>query len=224
MAHCSSCRSRRPPRNGLRDFGQRRGSRRRPRRCPRSSRSIGTSNRGRSRLSATIPQSVMYDFGAIGPCCGEGCMREAPFRYSTKSGAGTVTARVPHPLQFNKPRTTTGEIANANRREIGQHITLAGRFQQPAGSILCFRAGRRSSTTEQLFVKSLTLSLAGEVFPFDELAFPRCRHRDTAREHDRLQRRRRHDVALQQENRAGAALRYSAGKKEFTPTGVRRSR
>ena len=51
-------------------------------------------------------------------------MREARSRCSTQSGPGTVTARVPHPLQFNKPRTTTGEIADADRREFGQHIMV----------------------------------------------------------------------------------------------------
>ncbi len=52
-----------------------------------------------------------------------------------QSGAGTVTARVPHPLQFNKPRTTTGDIADATRREFGQHIMLAGTISRRSGGL-----------------------------------------------------------------------------------------
>ena len=139
-----------------------------------------------------------------------------------KTGPGTVTARVPHPLQFNKPRTTTGEIADATRREIGQHITVGWTIPaDPAGSTSCSSPGRRSSSREQLFVTSLICRSQEEVFPFDELAFPSRRHRDAARERDGLQRRRRHDLAIQQETSGWAcSLRYSNGKKEFTPTGA----
>ena len=48
----------------------------------------------------------------------------------------------------------------------------AGTSGPPAGSISLLFAGPSIFTTDQLFVKSLTLSLDKEVFPFDELAFP----------------------------------------------------
>ena len=85
---------------------------------------------------------------------------------------------MPHPLQFNKPRTTTGDIADAKRREVGQHFMVGWNFRSRGaadaarGLDFTLFAGPSIFVTDQLFVNSLMLSLEKEVFPFDELAFP----------------------------------------------------
>ena len=122
-------------------------------------------------------------------CVGSSVARAARGRAVSmfdKTGAGTLTAHVPHPLQFNKPRTTTGDIADATAPEIGQHITFGWTIPAASGLDFLLFAGPSIFSTEQLFVKSLTLSLDKEVFPFDELAFPGRRHRNTPRERGRL--------------------------------------
>ena len=89
-----------------------------------------------------------------------------------------------------------------------------------AGSTSRFSAGPSIFTTEQLFVSSLSLSLDKEVFPFDELAFPAV-ITETLRENvvgynagvDMTWRLNR-NIGL------GLLLRYSNGKKAFTPTGA----
>ena len=62
----------------------------------------------------------------------------------------------------------------------------AGTSRTAGGLDFTLFAGPSIFTTDQLFVKSLTLSLDKEVFPFDELAFPPVVERDTARERDGL--------------------------------------
>ena len=152
----------------------------------------------------TIPQSLIYDFGAMVRVW-RGLYAGGALSMFDQSGPGTVTARVPHPLQFNKPRTTTGDIADANRREFGQHITVGWTIPASGGLDFILSGGPSFFMTEQLFVTRLNLSLQDEVFPFDELAFPRA-DTETLRENViGLQRGRRHDLAHQQENRAGSA-------------------
>ena len=173
---------------------------------------------GSSTFERTVPTSVVYDFG--------GSVRlwralHAGAAVSTfeKSGAGTLTARVPHPLQFNKPRTTTGDITDATRSEIGTHISVGWMIPAASGLDFLLFAGPSFFRTEQLFVKSLTLSLDKEVFPFDELPFPGA-ETETLRENvvgynagvDMTWRFADHFGA-------GLLLRYSSGKKEFTPAG-----
>ena len=108
-------------------------------------RSIGTSNRGRPRSSASVPKAVIYDFGASVRLWRELYAGAAVSIFET-TGDGTLTARVPHPLQFNKPRTTTGDIADATRTEIGTHIMFG--WMIPAAGGVDFSAvsqDRRSS-------------------------------------------------------------------------------
>ena len=88
---------------------------------------------------------------------------------------------VPHPLQFNKPRTTTGDISGATRRDVGQHFMVgwnlstvpeSRRRAATRGLDFTLFAGPSIFVTDQLFVTSLMLSLEKEIFPFDEVAFP----------------------------------------------------
>ena len=167
----------------------------------------------------TIPQSVVYDFGAMVRVW-RGLYAGGALSVFDQSGPGTVTARVPHPLQFNKPRTPTGEIADADRREFGQHITVGWTIPASGGLDFIVSGGPSFFTTEQLFVTRLNLSLQDEVFPFDELAFPRA-DTETLREFV-MGYNAGVDMTWRINKRIGLGLlvRYSTGKKEFIPTGA----
>jgi hypothetical protein len=166
-----------------------------------------------------VPKAVVYDVGATVRVW-RGLYAGGAVSMFNKTGPGELTAHVPHPLQFNKPRTTTGEVADAKRLEIGQHIMIGWAIPADGGLDFTLFAGPSIFTTEQLFVSSLTLSLDREVFPFDELAFPAV-VTETLRDNvvgynagvDMTWRMNRH-IGL------GLLLRYSSGKNAFTPTGA----
>src|SRR5215203_2544730 len=127
-----------------------------------------------------IPAALVYDLGATVRVW-KALYAGAAVSVFENTGPATVMARVPHPLQFNKPRTTNGDIPNATRREIGQHIMVGWNISTAApprrgapvrGLDFTVFAGPSIFFTDQLFVTGLTQSLDQEVFPFDELAFP----------------------------------------------------
>jgi hypothetical protein len=176
----------------------------------------------------TVPKAANYDFG-IAVRVWRALHAGAAMSLFEKTDPGTVTVKVPHPLQFNRPRTTIGDIADVRRREIGQHFTVgwnistvseARRRTATRGLDFTLFAGPSIFVTDQLFVTSLMLSLEKEVFPFDELAFPGAQTQ-TVRENvmgynagvDMTWRFTR-NVGV------GLLLRYSNGKKSFTPTGA----
>jgi hypothetical protein len=166
-----------------------------------------------------IPQSVIFDFGAMVRVW-RGLYAGGALSIFDHTGAGTVTARVPHPLQFNKPRTTAGEIADANRREFGQHITVVWAIPASGGLDFVLSGGPSFFNTQQLFVTRLNFSLQDEVFPFEELAFPRA---DTEIQRENvIGYNAGVDMTWRLNKRIGLGLlvRYSAGKKEFIPTGA----
>ncbi len=165
-----------------------------------------------------VPTAVTYDLGLTARLWRGLYAGAAVSMFDDTGGAGTVTARVPHPLQFNKPRTVTGEIPNATRREVGQHIMVGWNVQTARGLEFLLFGGPSIFATDQLVVNSLTLTLDKEVFPFDELAFPAVES-ETLRENvmgynvgvDMTWRFARH-VGV------GLLVRYSEGKQAFTPT------
>ena len=166
----------------------------------------------------TTPQDLFYDLG--------GAVRvwrglHAGFTVSVfeNTGPGEIEARVPHPLQFNRPRTTTADLSGVKRREVGQHVTVGWTIPAAAGIDFTVFGGPSIFTTEQTFVTGLMLSLDKEVFPFDELAFPGAQT-ETQREHV-TGYHAGVDMTWRFTERlgVGALFRYSAGKKDFTPTG-----
>ncbi len=165
----------------------------------------------------TVPKAPIYDLGATVRLWRE-LHAGAAVSIFDKSGAGTLTARVPHPLQFNKARTTTGDVAGATRREIGQHFMFGWLVPAASGIDFLLFAGPSIFAAEQLFVKSLTLSLDKEVFPFDELAFPSM-ETEIVRENV-VGYNAGVDMTWRFSDKIGVGLliRYSNGKREFTPT------
>ena len=167
----------------------------------------------------TIPQSMVYDAGAMVRVW-RGLYAGGALSVFTQTGAGGLTARVPHPLQFNKPRTATGDVADARRLEIGQHIMFGWAIPASRGLDFLLSAGPSIITAEQLFVTRLNLSLEQEVFPYDELGFPRV-DTETLRENV-MGYNAGVDMTWRLNRRVGVGLlvRYSSGKKEFIPAGA----
>src|SRR5687768_18598275 len=62
----------------------------------------------------TIPRAIIYDLGATVRIW-RGLHAGAAVSLFDNTGPGSVTARVPHPLQFNKPRTSSGDVTNTMR-------------------------------------------------------------------------------------------------------------
>jgi hypothetical protein len=166
----------------------------------------------------TTPQDVLYDGGVMVRVWRN---LRAGFAVSFFENIGTaqIEASVPHPLQFNRPRTTTSELAGVMRREIGQHITIGWTIPTTETIDFTVFGGPSIFRTEQTLVTGLTLSLDKEAFPFDELAFPGA-STETQRENVTG-----YNVGVDMTWRftsnlgVGALLRYAAGKKDFTPTG-----
>jgi hypothetical protein len=165
-----------------------------------------------------VPTAVMYDLGLTVRLWRGLHAGAAVSMFDDKSGAGTVTARVPHPLQFNKPRTVTGDVPNATRREVGQHLMFGWNVKTAGGVEFLLFAGPSIIATEQLLVKNLTLELDQEVFPFDELAFPRVVS-ETLRENV-MGYNVGVDMAWRFARNVGVGLlvRFSEGKQAFAPT------
>ena len=177
-----------------------------------------------------VPQGVTFDGGALIRVW-KGIHAGGAVSFFEHVGSGTVMGRVPHPLQFNQPRTTTGEIAGTTRREVGQHFMFGWNFStapapprgRPApsrGLDFTLFAGPSIFLTDQLFVTSLMLSLDKEVFPFNDLPFPGAQA-EALQENvfgynagvDMTWRFNRHFGA-------GLLLRYSHGVQAFEPTGA----
>lgn len=167
----------------------------------------------------TVPTATIFDLG-VTVRLWRGLHAGAAASVFDKTGSGTVTARVPHPLQFGKPRTATGDIAGAKRREVGQHLMFGWAIPASRGLDFLLFAGPSIFATEQLFVTSLNLALDKEVFPFDELAFPGAQT-ETPRENV-VGYNAGVDMSWRFIKKVGVGLliRYSSGKKEFTPTGT----
>jgi hypothetical protein len=166
----------------------------------------------------TVPTAVTYDLGLAVRLWRGLHAGAAVSMFDDKNGSGTVSARVPHPLQFNKPRTVTGDVPNATRREVGQHLMFGWNVKTAGDVEFLLFAGPSIITTDQLVVRGLTFALDKEVFPFDELAFPPVES-ETLRENVMG-----YNVGVDMAWRfarnvgVGLLLRFSEGKQAFTPT------
>ena len=172
---------------------------------------------GSFRFERETPQDVVFD-GGVMVRVWQGLHAGMAVSIFDNNGSGEIEARVPHPLQFNKPRVTTTDLTGIARREIGQHITIGWNIPATAGIDFTVFAGPSIFRTEQTFVTGLTLTLDKEVFPFNELAFPGAQ--------TEIQRENvvGYNVGVDMTWRfadhigVGALFRYAAGRKDFTPT------
>jgi hypothetical protein len=166
----------------------------------------------------TTPTDIAYDASALVRVW-RGLHAGLAVSILDNQGTAEIEARVPHPLQFNRARTTTGEIADATRTEIGQHITIGWAIPSVERLDFIVFGGPSIFITEQTFVTGLTMTLDKEVFPFTELPFPGAATevlRETVVGYN---------VGVDMTWRfadhigVGGLLRYASGRKDFSPTG-----
>jgi hypothetical protein len=169
-------------------------------------------------LERTIPKALFYDVGGMARVW-RGLHGGYAISLFEDSGTGSVTADVPHPLQFNRPRTTEGDVSGIERRETGHHISAGWLIPSTPNVDFMVFGGPSIFVTEQTFVTGLTLSLSQEVFPFDSLTFPGAQteiHRENIFGYhlgvDMMWR-------FTRQAGVGLLLRYTGGKKDLTPTG-----
>jgi hypothetical protein len=136
------------------------------------------------------------------------------------TGAGTVTARVPHPFFFNQQREVTGELSGVTRQEIGRHVMIGWATPLTERLDVLVFGGPSSISTEQTFATSLTLSLDKEAYPFDTLAFPGA-VTQTRRE-SIIGYNAGADLTWRFTDTIGAGFlfRYTGGRKDFEPAGI----
>jgi hypothetical protein len=169
-------------------------------------------------LERTIPRAVFYNVAGFARVW-RSLLAGGAVSIFDNRGSGTLTARVPHPLHFNRPRTVEGSISGVERREIGQHVSAGWLIPVQSNLDVIAFGGPSIFTTEQIFVTALTLSLDKEVFPFDSLAFPGA-VTETQRENvigyhlggDLRWKLNRHFGV-------GFLVRYANGRHDFRPSG-----
>jgi hypothetical protein len=86
----------------------------------------------------------------------------------TRAGGGSVTAQIPHPFFFNRPRPVTGDATDLEREETGVHgqvlwmIPLTARWQ------VGLSGGPSWFTVRQDLVQTVTIT---ESYPYDTATF-----------------------------------------------------
>ncbi|GAC1456133.1 MAG: hypothetical protein PVSMB1_05740 [Gemmatimonadaceae bacterium] len=119
----------------------------------------------------TVPGRGFYD-GGVAVRLVSGLHVGASFSFFKDNGAGTITAKVPHPLYFNQLRATAG-TAPATRKETGVHIQAGWTARAADGIEFTVFGGPTIFQTEQALATKLNLTLASEVYPYDSIqTFP----------------------------------------------------
>jgi hypothetical protein len=126
---------------------------------------------GTFELNRKLAQPIFYD-ATVGVEVWRRLQVMTAFSFLTNTGPSDLTASVPHPLQFNRPRSTSGEVARVQRREIGYHFGAGWRVTTVPSLDFTVFAGPSIFAVDQVMVTALAITLAQETFPFDTLAFP----------------------------------------------------
>jgi hypothetical protein len=87
---------------------------------------------------------------------------------TTGEGAADVDAKIPHPLQFQQPRTVIGEQSGITHQETGVHAQLQFSIPATRRLILVLSAGPSRLNVEQEIVTDV---LYDEEYPFDIATF-----------------------------------------------------
>jgi hypothetical protein len=75
-------------------------------------------------VSTPFQRGLSFDGGATIRVRGAFGIAAAVSAYS-KDSEGAVSGQIPHPLQFNRPRTLTGTATGLSRTEVGVHVDAA---------------------------------------------------------------------------------------------------
>ena len=126
---------------------------------------------GSFELNRKLTQPIFYD-AAIGAEVWRRLQVIVAFSFLANTGSGGMTASVPHPLQFNRHRSTSGDVAEVQRREMGYHFGAGWRVSAARSLDFTVFAGPSIFMVDQVMATGLQVGLTNEVFPFDTLAFP----------------------------------------------------
>jgi hypothetical protein len=88
--------------------------------------------------------------------------------YAMSDGAANVSARVPHPLQLDRPRDVSGTTSKLDRRETGVHAQLQYVVPITRKLHLVLAGGPSYFTVEQQLVDAVQYD---HVYPYDEATF-----------------------------------------------------
>ncbi len=173
---------------------------------------------GSFKFTRTIPKRPLFD-GAVALRVYRRLHAGVAISVIDSSGAGSITAEIPHPLLFNQKRTVTGEIFDVARREIASHLQVSWTTPPIDGVEFTAFGGPSIFNTQQTYVTALTIGLDKEVYPFDTFSFAGA-STDVFRQNllgynvgvDMTYRFARHFGG-------GLLIRYASASKDFTPTG-----
>jgi len=87
---------------------------------------------------------------------------------ASKPLEGDVTAEIPHPFFFDRPRTVTGAAPNLRRKEIAAHLDASWSTPTTSSTRVAIFAGPSYFKVTQGLVTDLT---AAEVYPYDTASF-----------------------------------------------------
>jgi len=182
-------------------------------------------------VDRTLPRQLFFGGGLAVRVTG-GIYAGVSVSSFTTNGSGSLSAEVPHPLQFNQPRSVAGTVTEIDRRETGIHIQALWTDRMTNSLDVSLFGGPSLIQTEQVFVSNATVSLADETYPFDTLTFSalsltKVRDSETAigfnaggevmwrffTTHPRRPRARAHSLGL------AGMVRYSRATKNFNPAG-----
>jgi hypothetical protein len=166
----------------------------------------------------TIPRGGFYDVG-VAVRAVSGLHVGVSFSFFKDTGAGTVTAQVPHPFFFNQLRATAG-TAPASRKETAVHIQAAWTVPAAGGIEFTLFGGPTIFRTEQALVTKLNLTLGNEVYPYDSLpTFPGVTTQTIKDNVKGYNAGADMTWRLGKNFGLGVLIRYAHGTKNVTPTG-----
>jgi hypothetical protein len=174
---------------------------------------------GSFKFEQTIHKPLFFDGGAAVRIWKQRLYAGMMLSYLSDAGSGHVTGQIPHPLLFGQPRSLTGDVSASTRREIAEHFQLSWTMPTVAGLEFTGFGGPSIFMTKQTYVSDLNVGLEHEVYPFDTFAFAGATT-DTVNENI-FGYNIGVDMTWQLSRSIGASmlLRYSNGRKDFTPPG-----
>lgn len=126
---------------------------------------------GTFELNRELKQPIFYD-ATVGVEVWRRLQVMTAFSFLINTGPSTLTASVPHPLQFNQHRSTSGEVARVQRREIGYHLGAGWRVTTLPSFDFTVFGGPSIFSVDQEMVTGVRVTVAQETFPFDTVPFP----------------------------------------------------
>jgi hypothetical protein len=106
------------------------------------------------------------DFGVALPLAGN-LGAGVSVSYLTNRGEAEVTAQIPHPFYFDRPRPISGPVSGVRHKELATHINLV--YFVPSPDIdLMFSGGASFFQVEQSLVSDI---IYAETYPYDTASF-----------------------------------------------------